>query len=77
MTNIRRRISKLEALLTDTSGLTPGSQRWLEYWDRRIYDYALAPERKRPAVLFPVDAVRAVIQYSDNPASLLGSITED
>jgi len=75
--NLQRRIKKLEEHLTDPSGLVPHSQQWLEYWDRRIYEYAMDPEGKRPAVLFSVEAVRAVMQYSDNPASLFGSIPEE
>jgi hypothetical protein len=55
----------------------PHSQKWLEYWDRQIYNYAMDPEAKKPAVLFPLEAVRAVMQYEDNPASLYGSIPED
>ena len=47
MTNLQRRLTKLEALLTDPSGLVPQSQRWLEYWDRQIYDYAIDPEGRR------------------------------
>ena len=77
MTNLQRRIQKLEAHLLEPSGLVPHTQPWLEYWDRQIYDYAMAPERRWPAVPFSVEAVRAVMQYSDNPASLFGSIPED
>jgi hypothetical protein len=77
MTSLQRRLKRLEGHMTDPSGLVPNSQQWLEYWDRRIYDYAMDPERRRPAVLFSVEAVRAVMQYSDNPASLFGSIPED
>src|ERR1039457_7707871 len=57
-----------------TSGLVPHSQRWLEYWDRQIFNYMADPEHRRPAVLFPLQAVRAVLQWSDDPASLVGSI---
>jgi hypothetical protein len=77
MTHLHRRIKKLEDRLTDPSGLVPHTQKWLEYWDRQIYEYALAPKSKQPAVLFSIEAVRAVMQYSDNPASLFGSIAED
>jgi len=60
----------------DPSGLEPHTEPWLQFWDRQIYEHALAP-KKWPAVLFSVEAVRAVMQYSDNPASLFGSIPED
>jgi hypothetical protein len=39
MTNLQKRIRKLEAHKTDASGLAPHSQRWLEYWDRQIFNY--------------------------------------
>jgi hypothetical protein len=77
MTSLQRRLTKLEAHMSDPSGLVPHSQKWLAYWDRQMYDYAMDPERRRPAVLFSVEAVRAVMQYADNPASLFGSIPED
>jgi hypothetical protein len=74
MTNLQRRLKKIEGHMTDVSGLVPNSQRWLEYWDRHIFNYMTDPEHRRPAVLFPLQAVRAVLQWSDNPASLVGSI---
>jgi hypothetical protein len=36
VTNLRRRLKKLEAKLTDPTGLVPHSQKWLEYWQRWI-----------------------------------------
>jgi hypothetical protein len=77
MTNQKRRLKRLEARLTDPSGLVPHLQRWLAYWDRQIYDYAIDPERRRPAVLFPLEAVRAVLRNADSPGSLFGSIPQD
>ena len=77
MTNLERRLRKLEVTMTDGSGLAPGSRRWLEYWDREIFHYMQDPEHRRPKVLFSVQAVRAVMQWSDNPASLVGSISDD
>ncbi len=32
MSNLQRRLRKLEARLTDSSGLIPNSQAWLDYW---------------------------------------------
>jgi hypothetical protein len=32
MTNLERRLGKLEAQLIDSSGLVPHTQKWLEYW---------------------------------------------
>jgi len=36
MTNLRRRLKKLEVLLTDDVGLIPHSPQWLAYWIERI-----------------------------------------
>ena len=32
MSNLRRRLRKLEARLTDSSGIIPNSQEWLDHW---------------------------------------------
>ncbi|HTS28680.1 MAG TPA: hypothetical protein VMH81_22570 [Bryobacteraceae bacterium] len=76
MTNLERRLRKLEVTMTDGSGLAPGSRRWLEYWDREISNYMQDPELRRPKVLFPIEAVRAVMECCTDPASLVGSIRE-
>jgi hypothetical protein len=74
MTNLQRRLKKIEGHMTDVSGLVPHSQRWLEYWDRQIFDYMQDPEHRRPAVLFPIEAFRAVMKFTSDPTSLVGSI---
>jgi hypothetical protein len=74
MTNLQRRLRKIEDCMTDTSGLVPHSQRWLAYGDRQIFNYMQEPEHRRPAVLFPIDAFRAVMNFTSDPASLVGSI---
>jgi hypothetical protein len=74
MTNLQRRLKKIEAFMTDTSGLVPHSPRWLAYWDRQIFNYMQDPEHRRPAVLFPIDAFRAVMKFKSDTASLVGSI---
>jgi len=75
VTKLQRRLTKLEALLTDRSGLVPHSRKWLEYWDCEIYNYMQDPEHRWPKVLFPCDAMTAVLQWSD-PPSLVNSIPE-
>ena len=74
MTNLQRRVRRLEAFMTDASGLVPQSQRWLAYWDRQIFNFMTDPEHRRPAVLFPIDAFRAVMKFTSDPTSLVGSI---
>jgi hypothetical protein len=35
-TNLRRRLRKLEVLLTDEAGLVPHSPQWLAYWAAQL-----------------------------------------
>ena len=74
MTSRERRLRKLELLLTDPSGLVPHTRKWLEYWDRQIYDFMTDPEERWPAILFPLDAYCAVMKHMSDPGSLVGSI---
>jgi hypothetical protein len=76
MTNRERRLRKLEAALTDTSGLVPHTEKWLRHWDRVIFEFMSDPEPKRPNPLFPLAAVRAVRQW-DSPESLVGSLPDE
>ena len=39
MTNLAKRLRKLEKRLTDASGLVPHSEAWLDYWKRRLEQY--------------------------------------
>jgi hypothetical protein len=36
MSRLERRLRKLEAQMTDRSGLVPHSQQWLDYWTARL-----------------------------------------
>jgi hypothetical protein len=61
MTNLRRRLNKLEAQFTDRTGLIPVSTEWMEYWsDRfvRIIDGEDAGEPSRVPIAF-ADAILA------------------
>jgi hypothetical protein len=39
VTNLARRLRKLEKRLTDGSGLVRHSEAWLDYWKRRLEQY--------------------------------------
>jgi hypothetical protein len=43
MIRFDRRLRRLEAQLTDLSGLVPGTQQWFDYWSARV-DKLLAEE---------------------------------
>lgn len=61
MTNLQRRLKKLEALLPpDPSGFVPHSQEWLEYWDRQVQ---LCTAGQLPkGYLFPLNGIEAWIR---------------
>jgi hypothetical protein len=67
MSNLRRRLRKLESRLTDSSGLIPNSQAWLNYWHvkaARILD-GLDPDKIPIAYL---DAILAAGRKHDGAA---------
>jgi hypothetical protein len=63
MTNVFRRLHKVERRLTDRSSFVPHSQRWLEYWGQRLDGILTGTDRGR----IPLEAFRAVIACG-NPA---------
>jgi hypothetical protein len=60
MTNLERRLGKLEARLVDSSGLVPHSALWLEYWKCWFDDYTKDPS-SRAGELMTIEAARAVM----------------
>jgi hypothetical protein len=68
MTNLQRRLKKLEALLPpDPSGFVPHSQKWLEYWDHQVELYTAGHLPK--GFLFPLEAIEAWIRNTGDSAS--------
>ena len=74
MTNLQRRLRKIEAQLTDPSGLVPHTPKWLEYWDRQWYLYMTDQIPRDALINSPWEALAAVLQHSDDPNSLVVSI---
>jgi hypothetical protein len=68
--NLLRRLDCIEARITDQSRLAPHSPEWLAFWDRQVYNRMTDQEY----VPLTVEALRAVMRYSDNPASMVGRI---
>jgi hypothetical protein len=62
MTNLERRIKKLEALRTDSSGLAPYSAKWLEHWYEQLDRY-IAGELH--GILFPAEIISGWIASDD------------
>jgi hypothetical protein len=63
MSNLNRRLRKLEALLTDDAGLVPGSEQWLAYWTERA-DRILNGEDEVRGCLIPLAVVDAILENS-------------
>jgi hypothetical protein len=65
MTNLHRRLRRLEARLGDPSGLVPYSEKWLDYWQEWL-DRCSDEPSVRPRELMPLEAARAIIRIGDN-----------
>jgi hypothetical protein len=65
MSNLRRRLQKLEARLTDSSGLIPNSQAWLDYWLREV-DMIVDGEDRRGRPRIPIAVVDAIIAAGED-----------
>ena len=68
MSNLTRRLKKLEALITDEAGLVPGSQKWMDYWTERV-DKILAGDDEVKDCLIPLEVVDAVLKADDSARS--------
>jgi len=62
MTNLGRRLTKLEALLTDDAGLIPHSPRWLAYWTERIDELESGQDLPNGCKI-PLEAVDAIVNW--------------
>ena len=60
MSNLLRRVRKLETRLTDLSGLAPQSEEWLDYWGRRI-GQLLDGGGQRETGRIPLEAIDALV----------------
>jgi hypothetical protein len=73
VTNLYRRLQKLEALRTDASALIPYSPPWFAYWDEQICLHINEGEG-RPGKL-PHEALVSVLRHIvQRPASVVGTI---
>ena len=64
MTNLRRRIRKLEAYLTDASGLVPHTPAWMNYWMQELKT-VVESDPPVPGKLVPLEVARAYMQAGD------------
>lgn len=51
MSNLLRRLQKLEARLTDASGLKPNSPEWQAYWEKKLAEIANGHEPGKPGCI--------------------------
>jgi len=71
MSNILRRLRKLETRLTDLSGLVPHSEAGLDYWGHRI-EQLLDGVGQRETARIPLEAVDAIVAASTAREELPG-----
>ena len=60
MSSLSRRLRNLEARLTDTSGLVPHSQAWLDYWTAKVDRILSGADSDR----IPLEVVDAIINVA-------------
>jgi hypothetical protein len=70
MTNLQRRLRKLEDILTDPVGMAPHTRKWLEYWDQQFYLY-LSGKDQEAIWHSSIEAYRAVMKFAGEDASSL------
>jgi hypothetical protein len=61
MRNLQRRLRKLEAHFTDSSGLAPNSPAWMTYWTQ-VLEKVLAEGYRGPKAPVPLEVVRAYLR---------------
>jgi hypothetical protein len=61
MSNLQSRLRKLEAHLTDSSGLVPHSPAWMDHWTQELKK-VIAEDYRGPKAPIPLEVVRACIR---------------
>jgi hypothetical protein len=64
MARLERRLRKLEARLTDRSGLVPHTKRWFDHWLTRLEKLV---NGERPDESIPIEFCDALIAAADRP----------
>jgi hypothetical protein len=64
VTNLQRRLRKLEAHFTDSSGLVPHPPAWMDHWTRELSKVIAEDYRGRKAAI-PLEVVRTYLR--DDP----------
>ena len=68
MSNLRRRLTKLEAHWTDWSGLVPNSPKWFAYWREKLRLYTTG-QLEEP-IVFPAGIIEDWIREGPNSPCL-------
>jgi len=66
MSQLKRRLRRLETTLLDGSGLVPHSAAWMKYWVGEVRKM-VAGERADDQPLIPLEAVRAYMRDEPIP----------
>jgi hypothetical protein len=68
MTNLRRRLRKLESGLTDGNGLVPHFSAWFAHWERKI-DQVITGDDPDDLRGIPLEVVDAIIEAGTREAT--------
>jgi hypothetical protein len=71
MTRLERRLRKLEARLTDCSGLVPHTKRWFDHWMARLEQLI---DGERPDESIPIEFCDALIAVADRTDAISPSL---
>jgi hypothetical protein len=65
MSNLQRRLRKIEALLTDEAGLVPGSEQWLAYWIEQ-FDKVVEGGDEAKHIRLPLEVFDATVKGAES-----------
>lgn len=65
MSNLSRRLRKLEAIMTDDAGLVPGTRRWRTHWTERA-EKILNGDDEMKGCLIPLEVVDDIIAWAES-----------
>jgi len=68
VTTIKRRLAKVERFLTDTSGLVPHTQAWMDYWMRELKALTVSQSPAKAPV--PLEVLREYIRTAPGDGAL-------
>jgi hypothetical protein len=76
VSNLYRRLKKLEAQLTDDTGLVPGSKRWMDYWLEQ-FDKVVRGGDEAKNIRLPLEIFDAVVKAAESEGVMGMNVVEE